>query len=143
MTAEHSDEAAVPDDGKGPVRLGKEHLGCRDDLGLGPDGLDRAAHLVAYRSSPLLVVARLQRRTKAVLLRQDADQLGLADQREGSPVPYASWTPRLLKAAYNWKFVGADTGIHVHNPHYALQLLYDSAEDLSAALGRELQGMAR
>jgi formate-dependent nitrite reductase cytochrome c552 subunit len=73
----------------------------------------------------------------------DHNRDGLADQREGSPVPYASWTPRLLKAAYNWKFVGADTGIHVHNPHYALQLLYDSAEDLSAALGRELQGMAR
>ena len=55
----------------------------------------------------------------------------------------ASWTPRLLKAAYNWKFVGADAAIHVHNPHYALELLYDSAEDLSAALQRELTGMVR
>jgi hypothetical protein len=68
---------------------------------------------------------------------------GLADQSDGAPVAYASWTPRLLKAAYNWKFVGADAAIHVHNPHYALELLYDSAEDLSAALERELTGMAR
>lgn len=68
---------------------------------------------------------------------------GLADQREGAPVAYASWTPRLLKAAYNWKFVGADAGIHVHNPHYALELIFDSAEDLSAGLGRNLTDMAR
>jgi formate-dependent nitrite reductase cytochrome c552 subunit len=68
---------------------------------------------------------------------------GRADQKDGAPVAYTSWTPRLLKAAYNWKFVGADAGIHVHNPHYALQLLHDSAEDLSRALGRELTGMSR
>jgi len=68
---------------------------------------------------------------------------GRADQVDGTPVAYANWTPRLLKAAYNWKFVGADRGIHVHNPHYALQLLYDSAEDLSRGLGGELEGMKR
>jgi len=68
---------------------------------------------------------------------------GIVDQVEGAPVPYASWTPRLLKAAYNWKFVGADGGIHVHNPHYALQLLFDSAEDISNALGRDLTNMVR
>lgn len=73
----------------------------------------------------------------------DRNEDGQPDQQEGAPVPYGSWTPRLLKAAYNWKFVGADPGIHVHNPHYALQLLYDSVEDLSNALGQELTGMAR
>ena len=73
----------------------------------------------------------------------DHNDDGQADQVEGAPVPYRSWTPRLLKAAYNWKFIGADAGIHVHNPHYALQLLHDSAEDLSGALGRELVDMAR
>ncbi|WP_198476232.1 cytochrome C [Aquamicrobium zhengzhouense] len=73
----------------------------------------------------------------------DHNSDGRADEKDGAPVAYTSWTPRLLKAAYNWKFVGADGGIHVHNPHYALQLLYDSAEDLSSALGRELTGMSR
>lgn len=73
----------------------------------------------------------------------DHNRDGIPDQAEGAPMAYASWTPRLLKAAYNWKFVGADAGIHVHNPHYALQLLHDSAEDLSGGLGRELTGMSR
>ena len=59
---------------------------------------------------------------------------GIADQREGRPVPYKSWTPRLLKAAYNWKVVGSDAGIHVHNPPYALELLHDSMEDLAGPL---------
>lgn len=40
----------------------------------------------------------------------------------------------MLKAAYNWKFVSSDAGIHVHNPHYALELLYDSMEDLSGPM---------
>lgn len=68
---------------------------------------------------------------------------GLPDQKDGAAVPYSSWTPRLLKAAYNWKFTGADAGIHVHNPHYALQLIFDSAEDISKAMGQELTGMSR
>ena len=65
----------------------------------------------------------------------DANGDGVADEADGKPVPYASWTPRLLKAAYNWKFVNSDKGIHVHNPHYALELLHDSMEDLAGSLG--------
>ena len=65
----------------------------------------------------------------------DANGDGVADQADGKPVPYSAWTPRLLKAAYNWKFVSSDAGVHVHNPHYALELLYDSMEDLAAPLG--------
>jgi hypothetical protein len=64
----------------------------------------------------------------------DANGDGVADQVDGKPVPYNAWSPRMLKAAYNWKFVGSDTGVHVHNPHYALQLLHDSMEDLSGPL---------
>ena len=65
----------------------------------------------------------------------DANGDGVADEVDGKPVPYNAWTPRMLKAAYNWKFVGSDAGIHVHNPHYALELLYDSMEDLAGPLG--------
>ena len=64
----------------------------------------------------------------------DANGDGVADQADGKPVPYNAWSPRMLKAAYNWMFVGSDAGIHVHNPHYALQLLYDSMNDLSGPL---------
>jgi hypothetical protein len=75
----------------------------------------------------------------------DANGDGVVDQANGQPVTYASWTPRLLKAAYNWKFVAADPGVHVHNPHYALELLYDSIEDLHVPLGGDFQnlGLAR
>ncbi|MDO5659177.1 MAG: cytochrome c3 family protein [Paracoccus sp. (in: a-proteobacteria)] len=69
----------------------------------------------------------------------DANADGVADLVEGRPVAYADWTPRMLRAAYNWKFVTSDKGAHVHNPHYALQLLHDSMADLSAALGVELE----
>lgn len=71
----------------------------------------------------------------------DANADGIADQAEGKPVPYDAWTPRLLRAAYNWKFVTADPGVHVHNPHYALELLYDSIEDMAGALGQDFAAM--
>lgn len=70
----------------------------------------------------------------------DANADGLADEADGRPVAYADFTPRLLKAVYNWKFITADPGIHVHNPHYALELAYDSVEDLAQALGRDMAG---
>ncbi len=71
----------------------------------------------------------------------DANGDGIADQADGKVVPYNAWTPRMLKAAYNWKFVGSDSGIHVHNPHYALELLYDSMEDLSGPLGTDFRAL--
>ncbi|MDO5704445.1 MAG: cytochrome C [Paracoccus sp. (in: a-proteobacteria)] len=71
----------------------------------------------------------------------DANDDGVIDEADGERVAYDAWTPRLLKAAYNWKFVSSDKGVHVHNPHYALQLLYDSAEDLATALGRDFAAM--
>jgi formate-dependent nitrite reductase cytochrome c552 subunit len=75
----------------------------------------------------------------------DANGDGLVDQVDGEAVVYDAWTPRLLEAAYNWKFVNADPGVHVHNAHYALELLYDSAEDLSGPLNVDMEqtGMAR
>ena len=45
---------------------------------------------------------------------------------------YQSWTPRLLRAAYNYQYVSKDPGAFVRNPHYILQVLYDSLEDLGA-----------
>lgn len=47
------------------------------------------------------------------------------------PNRYATWTPRLLKAAYNYQVVAKDKGAWVHNPAYALQLLHDSVVSLS------------
>jgi hypothetical protein len=52
---------------------------------------------------------------------------------------YRAWTPRLLRAAYNFQYVAKDTGGYVHNSQYLVQLLYDSLEDL----GVDVSGMDR
>ena len=64
----------------------------------------------------------------------DANGDGVADTAEGRTVAYAAWTPRLLRAAYNWKLVTADPGNFAHNAPYVLQLLHDSIEDLAGPL---------
>lgn len=71
----------------------------------------------------------------------DANGDGVADLTDGAPVRYNAFTPRLLRAAFNWKLVTADHGAYAHNPHYALQLLYDSIEDLSGPLGSDIAGL--
>lgn len=68
----------------------------------------------------------------------DANGDGVSDESDGRPVAYNAWTPRSLRAAYNWKLVTADPGSYSHNPHYALELLYDSIEDLSGPLGFDI-----
>ncbi len=71
----------------------------------------------------------------------DANGDGAVDLAEGKPIAYKAWTPRLLRAAYNWKLVTADPGIYAHNPHYALELLYDSIEDLAQPLGIDMAAL--
>lgn len=43
---------------------------------------------------------------------------------------YASWTPRLVKATYNYTWSKKDPGMFAHNADYILQLLYDSIVDI-------------
>lgn len=43
---------------------------------------------------------------------------------------YAAWTPRLLKAAFNYQYVQKDPGAYVHNPKFVIQFLIDSIQDL-------------
>lgn len=68
----------------------------------------------------------------------DANGDGVIDQEGSNPVAYNAWTPRLLKATFNWKFVTADPGIFAHNPPYALELLYDSIADLAEPLNVDM-----
>ncbi|WP_068309121.1 hypothetical protein [Aliiruegeria sabulilitoris] len=64
----------------------------------------------------------------------DGDGSGAIEEGEAKyPNRYQAWTPRLLKAAYNYQVVAKDPGIYTHNPHYALQLLHDSIADLAEA----------
>ena len=43
---------------------------------------------------------------------------------------YATWTPRLLRAAFNYQYSQKDPGVYVHNPKYIIQVLIDSIADL-------------
>jgi hypothetical protein len=52
---------------------------------------------------------------------------------------YAAWTPRLLKAAFNYQCVQKDPGAYIHNPKFVIQFLIDSIEDL----GGDVSGYIR
>ena len=54
---------------------------------------------------------------------------------------YSSWTPRLLRAAYNYNYYIKEPGTYAHNPKYMVEVLYDSITDLAAA-GVTVAGLA-
>lgn len=65
----------------------------------------------------------------------DTNENGEADEDEANyGNRYASWTPRLLKAAYNYQVSQKDPGEYAHGGKYIIQLLYDSIEDLNTAV---------
>jgi hypothetical protein len=61
----------------------------------------------------------------------DTNANGVADPDETtSSNAYASWTPRLLQAAYDYQWVQKDPGAFTHNGKYILQVLYDSIQSM-------------
>ncbi|MFN2123286.1 MAG: cytochrome c3 family protein [Candidatus Promineifilaceae bacterium] len=54
---------------------------------------------------------------------------------------YATWTPRLLRTAYNYQYYQKDPGAFAHNPKYVIQMLYDSLADIGGA--EAVAGMIR
>ena len=70
----------------------------------------------------------------------DTNANGESDPDEAIfPNSYAAWTPRLLRAAYNYQYATKDPGSFVHNGQYILQVLYDSMDDI----GADTSGMTR
>jgi len=61
----------------------------------------------------------------------DANDNGAVDEGEEQ---FASWSPRLLKAAYNYQYYQKDPGAFAHNAKYVLQVLYDSIEDVGGSV---------
>ena len=61
----------------------------------------------------------------------DKDEVRMANR-------FNAWTPRLLKAAYNYQFVTKDPGAYAHNPIYTLQILHDSLSDLGTRVTVDL-----
>jgi hypothetical protein len=52
---------------------------------------------------------------------------------------YASWTPSLLRAAYNYQYSVKDPGKFAHNPEYVIQVMMDSIDEV----GGDTSGMTR
>jgi hypothetical protein len=66
----------------------------------------------------------------------DTNGNGVVDEGEAA---YATWTPRLLKAAYNYQYVNKDPGAFAHNGVYMMQVLYDAIQDV----GGDVTGLVR
>jgi len=65
----------------------------------------------------------------------DTDGDGIADSEEiNYGNRYATWTVRLVKAAYNYQVSLKDPGAYAHGGKYIIELIYDSIEDLNVAL---------
>lgn len=63
----------------------------------------------------------------------DTNGDGVADPEEvNSDNRFNSWTPRLLRAAYNYQYTSKDPGAFAHNGQYIIQVLYDSLSDIGA-----------
>jgi hypothetical protein len=70
----------------------------------------------------------------------DTDGNGAVDPGEAIfPNAYNTWTPRLLRAAYNYQYAAKDPGGFAHNSTYILELLYDALVDV----GGDTTGMTR
>ncbi|MFN2295451.1 MAG: polyheme membrane-associated cytochrome C, partial [Candidatus Promineifilaceae bacterium] len=67
----------------------------------------------------------------------DANGDGVYD--EGDTERYVTWTPELLRAAYNYQYVQKDPGAFAHNGKYVMQFLYDSL----SAVGGDVTAMTR
>jgi hypothetical protein len=56
---------------------------------------------------------------------------------------YNAWTPRLLRAAYNYQYATKDPGAFAHNGQYIIQVLYDTLEDIGRQVTVDMSGMTR
>lgn len=74
----------------------------------------------------------------------DSNGNGEVDPGEASySNQYRAWTPRLLKAAYNFQYAQKDPGAFAHNSKYVIQALHDSLEDLGTVVPVNMMGMTR
>ena len=70
---------------------------------------------------------------------QDKDGDGKADvDSKNAAIAYANWTPRLLKAAFNYQMSSKDPGAFAHGPKYIIQLLFDATADLNTKLAAKI-----
>ena len=74
----------------------------------------------------------------------DTNKNGSLEEDEVAfPNRYASFTPRLLRAAFNYQFSLKEPAGYVHNGDYILQLLFDSIADLGSVVDISTNGLVR
>jgi doubled CXXCH domain len=74
----------------------------------------------------------------------DTDQDGTISSEEATRAnAYTTFTPRLMRAAFNYQFSKKDAAGYVHNGKYILQLLYDAIEDLASITGFPMSNLVR
>jgi hypothetical protein len=74
----------------------------------------------------------------------DSNGNGAPDAEELKfPNQFKAWTPRLVRAAYNYQFVEKDPGGYSHNAAYMMQVMYDSIEDLASKANIAMSGAQR
>ena len=68
----------------------------------------------------------------------DKDGDGKPDTNDkGATVAFnGNWTPKLVKAAFNYQYTQKDPGAFVHNPKYVIQFLIDSIADLGGDVSK-------
>jgi hypothetical protein len=73
----------------------------------------------------------------------DSNDNGIVDPEE--TISYSQFSPRLLKAAYNFQVSMKDPNSFAHNGKYMIELIYDSIEDLNSKLGGSMStaGLSR
>lgn len=58
----------------------------------------------------------------------------------GNPVQFSGYTPRLLRAVFNYQLVNElNPDSYAHNPEYVIQLIYDSIENLGGDVSKFLR----
>ena len=75
---------------------------------------------------------------------KDTNNNGEIDGEEAAfPNQYDMYTPRLLRAVFNFQFSAKDPAGYVHNGKYVLQLLYDAIDDLSQVVETDTSALVR
>jgi Zn finger protein HypA/HybF involved in hydrogenase expression len=91
--------------------------------------------ILAYSGNVVGVLIGYDSHTYPYFFR-DSNGNGVIDPSEANyGNRYTSFTPRLLRACYNYQVVLKDPGGFAHGGKYLLELMYDSLEDLNSAMG--------
>ncbi|MFO0747592.1 MAG: cytochrome c3 family protein [Myxococcota bacterium] len=68
---------------------------------------------------------------------KDTDDNGTCSAEEAAFANrFVTWTPRLVRAAYNYQVSLKDPGAFAHNAKYIMQLLHDSVSDIATGIGQ-------